>query len=77
MCRNRFDKRDMTRIVCTDEGATVDLSGKLNGRGAYLCANFECWDAAVSRNQLNSALKMVLTDENKKAILALRPVVVG
>lgn len=76
MCRNKFDKREITRIVRTDEGALVDPSGKLNGRGAYLCANPECWDAAVSRNQLNGALRMTLTNENKEAILALRPVVV-
>ena len=77
VCRNKFDKREITRIVRTDEGALVDPSGKLNGRGAYLCNDLECWDAAVGQNRLNGALKMTLTNENKEAILALRPVVVA
>jgi uncharacterized protein len=32
----RFEKKDLIRIVKTDNGIVVDLTGKLNGRGYYL-----------------------------------------
>ena len=37
-CRERKAKRDMIRVVrCTDGSVSLDFSGKLNGRGAYVC----------------------------------------
>ena len=82
-----MDKKRLTRIVRAPvessptegkERATqvvIDPTGKRNGRGAYLCDNPVCWDNAVKRNTLNSALKTELTTEEKAMILANRPVV--
>ena len=40
------------------EGAVrLDLSGKANGRGAYLCANETCIATAQKRQSLNRSLK--------------------
>ena len=37
-CRERRDKRDLLRVVRgTDGTVSLDFSGKLNGRGAYIC----------------------------------------
>ena len=37
-CRERKNKRDMIRVVRqTDGTVSLDFSGKLNGRGAYIC----------------------------------------
>ena len=37
-CRERRNKRDMIRVVRqTDGNVSLDFSGKLNGRGAYVC----------------------------------------
>lgn len=57
-CRDRSAKRVLTRVVRTPEGLVrVDPTGKLNGRGAYLCDNRRCWERAISTSILANALK--------------------
>lgn len=57
-CRDRSSKRTLTRVVRTPEGpVVVDPTGKLNGRGAYLCDNKRCWERAITTNILAHALK--------------------
>ncbi len=47
-CRETFPKKELIRIVKkTDGGVAVDLTGKLNGRGAYICKNQVCLEKAV------------------------------
>jgi predicted RNA-binding protein YlxR (DUF448 family) len=59
----------LVRIVRTPEGTVeVDPSGKRSGRGAYLCKNTDCWEAALKRHSLQSALKIKL-DEAARAKL--------
>ena len=37
-CRERKAKRELIRVVrMTDGNVSLDFSGKLNGRGAYIC----------------------------------------
>lgn len=68
-CRQKFDKRRLTRIVRTPDGAIViDSSGKRNGRGAYLCDDRACWERALARNLLNAALKTALTVDDKELL---------
>ncbi|MFI5253864.1 MAG: RNase P modulator RnpM [Candidatus Limnocylindrales bacterium] len=60
-CRTERPKRDLVRIVRTPDGALVlDPSGKLAGRGAYLCAADACRDVALKRHALERALKAPL-----------------
>ena len=42
ICRQMKPKNALIRIVNTPDGVVVDLSGKLNGRGVYLCKCREC-----------------------------------
>ena len=37
-CRAKRDKRMLTRLVFARGKLRIDESGKMNGRGAYLCA---------------------------------------
>lgn len=58
-CRQAKAKRDLIRLVHTPEGRLViDMTGKLNGRGAYLCRQRSCWEQAVKGNQVSQALKI-------------------
>lgn len=41
-CRQLKPKHDLLRIVNTADGVIVDLTGKVNGRGVYLCKCKEC-----------------------------------
>jgi predicted RNA-binding protein YlxR (DUF448 family) len=53
------------RIVRTPQGAEVDLTGKKPGRGAYLCRRPACWQEALRKNRLDSALKTKLSADEK------------
>lgn len=64
-CTTGSDKRALVRVVRTPDGdVSVDSSGKANGRGAYLCAQPECFDAAVRRKRLDSALRVHLKEDD-------------
>lgn len=70
-CRRVGGKRDLVRIVRTsDQGVLVDLTGKKNGRGAYLCRAKPCWDKALRISALNRALKTTLQDDEMAALAA-------
>ena len=57
-CRERKAKRDMIRVVRTTEGSvTLDFSGKLNGRGAYVCPDPECLKKAQKSRALERCLE--------------------
>ena len=64
-CGTSSDKREFVRIVRTPDGhVEVDPSGKLNGRGAYVCATTECFTKARLRRRLDHALKVRLHDDD-------------
>ena len=42
VCGEIKDKRELLRIVKTPEGIHYDPTGRMNGRGAYLCGKPEC-----------------------------------
>ncbi len=64
-CRTSSDKRRFVRIVRTPEGhVEIDVSSKANGRGAYLCANPDCFEMVAKRRRLDSALRVNLQDDD-------------
>lgn len=69
ICREVNPKRSLTRLVRTpDQGVQIDPSGKLAGRGAYLCDNPACWEKAATTDALNRALRSTLTEEERARI---------
>ena len=74
ICREKKDKRNLTRIVRTsDDGIHIDPTGKLNGRGAYLCDNIECWQKAASTDRLAQALRTDISRIDRERIEAAMP----
>ncbi|MFQ5401003.1 MAG: RNase P modulator RnpM [Anaerolineae bacterium] len=71
-CRQKTDKRRLTRIVRTPEREIViDPTGKQNGRGAYVCDREACWNKILSnRALLGKALKTEMTDADLATIAA-------
>ena len=68
-CRDVKDKRELTRIVRTPEGKIIiDLTGKANGRGAYLCRQASCWEKTIEKNMLERTLKITLSAEDSAAL---------
>lgn len=68
VCRQKYNKRDLTRLVRTPDGLLVDQSGKQEGRGAYICDSAECYQKATSTTILNKALRMSLSDEDRQRL---------
>lgn len=58
-CNEMKSKKEMLRVLKTAEGEVVlDTTGKMNGRGAYLCKNAECLKKAVKHKGIERSLKM-------------------
>lgn len=57
-CREFKDKKDLIRLVRTAEGQIIlDQTGKLAGRGAYLCHDVACLQQAVKKHSLERSFK--------------------
>ena len=63
-CRERKAKRELIRVVRgTDGTVSLDFSGKLNGRGAYLCPDLSCLQKAQKAKSLERSLEVPIPDE--------------
>ena len=62
-CRERKNKKDMIRVVRqTDGNVSLDFSGKLNGRGAYICPYMECLKRARKARSLERSLEVEIPE---------------
>lgn len=68
-CRTKSAKREFVRVVRTEEGTVEpDPTARRNGRGAYLCANADCWQEALTRDRLARALRTAISPENTSVL---------
>lgn len=73
VCGDKENKRTLIRLVrSATEGVVVDLTGKKNGRGAYVCHQPACWDKLIRGYILDKALKTTVTAAEKEALAAFR-----
>lgn len=57
-------KKELIRVLRTEEGKFVlDITGKKNGRGAYICNSKECFDKAVKSKGLERSFKQAIPAE--------------
>lgn len=69
-CGSAAAKRELVRLVRTSTGAVeVDPTGKRPARGAYLCHEPRCWEHAIKKGRLESALRTKLSAEDREALL--------
>lgn len=69
-CRQVKDKRELVRLACAGRGGIeLDIHGKMEGRGAYICRRRECLDKALKGTQLEHVLKDRLTRENRERLI--------
>jgi uncharacterized protein len=60
-CRTARPKRELQRIVRTPSGDVIlDPSGRLAGRGAYVCIGDDCLTNAIKKGALARALETEL-----------------
>ncbi|MBQ9383437.1 MAG: YlxR family protein [Ruminiclostridium sp.] len=63
-CDEMLGKKGLLRIVRTKDGAiSLDPTGKMSGRGAYICKDAECFEKARKRKSLERALKCAIPAE--------------
>lgn len=68
-CRQMMPKNELVRVIRTPEGSVLlDKTGKLNGRGAYLCQNMDCYNKAVKSKGIERALKIEIPENIYEAI---------
>jgi len=65
----KLPKKELLRIVRTPEGEIVaDITGKANGRGAYIKADLEVLEKAKKTNALSRHLEVTLKDDDYEKI---------
>ena len=63
-CNTKKDKNDLIRIIKNKQGIiTIDKTGKMQGRGAYICNNIACLENAKKKRKLEKSFSCKI-DEN-------------
>lgn len=63
-CMQHKDKRELVRVVKTPDGEIkLDLTGKLNGRGAYICKSEDCFNKALKAKRFEKVFSLSLSEQ--------------
>ena len=68
-CNEHKPKKELIRLVRTPEGEVVaDMTGKKNGRGAYLCPSESCLRRVQRSKRAEKVLECAVPDEVYEAV---------
>lgn len=72
-CGEMKPKKELVRVIKTAEDhILMDLTGKMNGRGAYVCRSQECLKKAIKTKAIERSLGISISeniyDELKKEL---------
>ena len=74
-CNEKKDKNQLIRIVKNkDNEIHVDRTGKMQGRGAYICDDIKCLEKVIKSKRLERVLDINISDEIYES---LRGVILG
>ena len=63
-CNTMKNKKEMIRILkSSEDNIFLDVTGRGNGRGAYLCLNDDCFIKARKSKGFERSFKMRIGDE--------------
>ena len=63
-CNTKKDKKDLIRIVKNKDGEiNIDKTGKMQGRGAYLCNNIECLNLAIKTKRIEKVFEQKIDND--------------
>lgn len=72
-CNSKKDKKELARLVLNKNGEFyLDMTGKAEGRGIYLCKNIECLEKAAKSKRLEKAFNIKINDnlyENIRGVI--------
>ncbi len=73
VCRAMKDKAELIRVVRSKEGVfALDPTGKMPGRGAYVCREGDCVSRLEKVRGLERAFKGAVPGEIKAAVTELK-----
>ena len=68
-CRQMKMKTELVRVIKTpDNEVCLDKTGKMNGRGAYICLSKDCFSKAVKSKGIEKSLKTAIPEHIYEAI---------
>ena len=63
-CGEMKPKAELVRVVRSPEGEiSLDLTGRKNGRGSYICKSIACFDKALKKKAFERAFGVKLSEE--------------
>ncbi|MCQ4921752.1 YlxR family protein [Tissierella carlieri] len=63
-CGEGKPKKELIRVVRNNEKeVSIDITGKMNGRGAYICSNLECLELAQKGKKLSRTLEVEVPND--------------
>lgn len=63
-CMESKSKNELIRVIKTPEGdVVVDITGRKNGRGAYICPSAGCLKKARKTKAIARSLDTIIPDE--------------
>jgi len=68
-CMEQKPKKELVRVVKSADGdISLDLTGKKNGRGAYICPNVSCLEKAKKAKRIERAFECAIPAEVYEAM---------
>lgn len=68
-CMEQKPKKELVRVVKSADGdISLDLTGKKNGRGAYICPEVSCLEKAKKAKRLERAFECAILAEVYEAM---------
>lgn len=68
-CMEQKPKKELVRVVKSADGdINLDLTGKKNGRGAYICPEVSCLEKAKKAKRLERAFECTIPAEVYEAM---------
>lgn len=62
-CGEMKPKKELVRVLKTaDEQIVIDATGRMNGRGAYICHSSDCLKKAIKTKSIERSLGIGISD---------------
>ena len=69
-CCEMKPKSELVRVVKSPDGEiSLDLTGKKNGRGSYICKSKDCFQKSLKRKSFERAFGMKIPEQIAENIL--------
>ena len=63
-CNEKKNKKELIRIVKNKNNEiSIDRTGKLDGRGAYICDDIKCLEKVIKSKRLEKVFEYKISDE--------------